>query len=128
MDKNMNIHQLEAEIKKKNDELNELYSQRRTARNNTLNEVMGRIFEKIDQDKLYQNEDLEKRYVHTVGDADDYPYAGVFLKSYKDDSSFYEETHLGDDETEILSVTFNIKYDEEVQKIIDEYCWEELEG
>lgn len=89
---------------------------------------MGRIFEKIDQDKFYQNEDLEKRYVHTVGDADDYPYAGAFLKSYKDDSSFYEETHLGDDETEILSVTFNIKYDKEVQKIIEEYCWEELEG
>lgn len=128
MDKNMNIHQLEAEIKKKNDELSALYSQRRTARNNTLNEVMGRIFEKIDQDKLYQNEDLEKRYVHTVGDAEDYPYEGVFLKSYKEDYGECEETHLGDDETEILSVTFNIKYDKEVQKIIEEYCWEELEG
>ena len=124
----MNIHQLEAEIKKKNDELSALYSQRRTARNNTLNEVMGRIFEKIDQDKLYQNEDLEKRYVHTVGDAEDYPYEGVFLKSYKEDYGECEETHLGDDETEILSVTFNIKYDKEVQKIIEEYCWEELEG
>lgn len=128
MDKNMSIHQLEAEIKKKNDELNALYSQRRTARNHTLNEVMGKIFEKIDRDKLYQNENLEQRYVHTVGTADNYPYEGVFLKSYKDDSSFYEETHLGDDETEILSVTFNIKYDKEVQKIIEEYCWEELEG
>ena len=128
MDKNMSIHQLEAEIKKKNDELNELYSQRRTARNNTLNEVMERIFEKIDQDKLYQNKDLEKRYVHTVGDADNYPYEGVFLKSYKDDYGEYEETHLGDDETEILSVTFNIKYDEEVQKIIDVYNWDELSG
>lgn len=128
MDKNMSIHQLEAEIKKKNDELNELYSQRRTARNHTLNEVMERIFDKIDRDKLYKNEDLEKRYIHTVGDAGDYPYAGVFLKSYKDDSSFYEETDLGDDETEILSVTFNIKYDREVQKIMDEYYWEELEG
>lgn len=128
MDKNMSIHQLEAEIKKKNDELNELYSQRRTARNNTLNEVMERIFEKIDRDKLYQNKDLEKRYVHTVGDADNYPYEGVFLKSYKEDYGEYEETHLGDDETEILSVTFNIKYDREVQKIMDEYYWEELEG
>lgn len=127
----MNLHQLEAEIKKKNDELRALYSQRRTARNHTLNEVMERIFDKIDRDKLYQNEDLEKRYIHTVGDAGEYPYAGVFLKGYKDDSSFYEdyeETHLGDDETEILSVTFNIKYDSEVQKIMDEYYWEELEG
>ena len=128
MDKNMSIHQLEEEIKKKNDELNALYSQRRTARNHTLNEVMGRIFEKIDQDKLYQSKDLEKRYVHTVGDADNYPYEGVFLKSYKEDYGECEETHLGDDETEILSVTFNIKYDKEVQKIIEEYCWEELEG
>lgn len=128
MDKNMNLHQLEAEIKKKNDELNTLYSQRRTARNHTLNEVMERIFDKIDRDKLYKNEDLKARYIHTVGDAGDYPYAGVFLKSYKDDSSFYEETHLGDDETEILSVTFNIKYDKDVQKIMDEYYWEELEG
>lgn len=124
----MSIHQLEAEIKKKNDELNELYSQRRTARNHTLNEVMERIFDKIDRDKLYQNKDLEKRYVHTVGDAGEYPYAGVFLKSYKDDGEFYDETHLGDDETEILSVTFNIKYDREVQKIMDEYYWDELEG
>ena len=128
MDKNMSIHQLEAEIKKKNDELNELYSQRRTERNNTLNEVMERIFEKIDRDKLYKNEDLAKRYVHTVGDVGEYPYAGVFLKSYKDDGEFYDETHLGDDETEILSVTFNIKYDRDVQKIMDEYYWEELEG
>lgn len=128
MDKNMNIHQLEAEIKKKNDELSALYSQRRTARNHTLNEVMERIFEKIDRDKLYKNEDLEKRYIHTVGDAGDYPYAGVFLKSYKDDYGECEETDLGDDETEILSVTFNIKYDSEVQKIMDEYYWEELEG
>lgn len=128
MDKNMSIHQLEEEIKKKNDEIHALYSQRNSARNHTLNEVMEKIFEKIDQDKLYQNEDLEKRYVHTVGDTEDYPYEGVFLKSYKEDYGECEETHLGDDETEILSVTFNIKYDEEVQKIIDEYCWEELEG
>ena len=128
MDKNMSIHQLEAEIKKKNDELSALYSQRRTARNRTLNEVMEKIFEKIDRDKLYQNEDLAKRYVHTVGDAGEYPYAGVFLKSYKDDGEFYDETHLDDDETEILSVTFNIKYDREVQKIMDGYYWEELKG
>lgn len=128
MDKNMNIHQLDEEIKKKNDEIHALYSQRDAARNRTLNEVMGRIFEKIDQDKLYQNEDLEKRYVHTAGDAEDYPRAGIFLKSYKDDGVFYGETHLGDDETDILSVTFNIKYDREVQKIMDEYYWEELEG
>ena len=129
MDKNMSIHQLEEEIKKKNDELSALYSQLRTARNHTLNEVMERIFDKIDRDKLYKNEDLAKRYIHTMGDAGDYPYAGVFLKSYKED--YYgecEETHLGDDETEILSVTFNIKYDSEVQKIIDVHNWEELEG
>lgn len=128
MDKNMSIHQLEAEIKKKNDELSALYSQRRTARNNTLNEVMERIFEKIDRDKLYQNENLEQRYIRTVGTADNYPYEAVFLKSYKEDYGDYEETHLGDDETEILSVTFNIKYDREVQEIMEEYCWEELEG
>ena len=128
MNKNMNIHQLDEEIKKKNDEIHALYSQRDSARNHTLNEVMGRIFEKIDQDKLYQSKDLEKRYVHTVGDADNYPYEGVFLKSYKEDYGEYEETHLGDDETEILSVTFNIKYDRDVQKIMDEYYWEELEG
>lgn len=128
MDKNMSIHQLEAEIKKKNDELSALYSQRRTARNHTLNEVMERIFDKIDRDKLYKNKDLEQRYIHTIGDAGDYPYSGVFLKSYKDDYGEYEETDLGDDETEILSVTFNIRYDSEVQKIMDEYNWDELEG
>ena len=53
---------------------------------------------------------------------------GGFTRGLDKDYGEYEETDLGDDETEILSVTFNIKYDEEVQKIIDVYNWDELEG
>ena len=128
MEKNMDINQLDEEIKKKNEELRELHSQRNAAQNHTLNEVMGNIFEKIDRKKLYQNEDLEKRYIHTTGDLRDFPFEGVILKSYKVIEGYPEESELSNPLSAILSVTFNIKYDRELKNIIRKHNWKDLAG
>ena len=128
MEENMNITQLDEKIKEKNEELRELHSQRNAAQNHTLNEVMEKIFDKIDQEKLYQNEDLDKRYIHTTGDVRDFPFEGVFLKSYKVIEGYPEESELSNPLSDILSVTFNIKYDRELKNIIRKHNWKDLAG
>ena len=128
MEENMNITQLDEKIKEKNKELRELHSQRNAAQNHTLNEVMEKIFEKIDREKLYQNEDLDKRYIHTTGDVRDFPYESVFLKSYKIIEDYPEESELSNPLSDILSITFNIKYDRELKNIIRKHNWKDLSG
>ena len=128
MEENMNITQLDEKIKEKNKELRELHSQRNAAQNHTLNEVMEKIFDKIDQEKLYQNEDLDKRYIHTTGDVRDFPFESVFLKSYKVIEGYPEESELSNPLSDILSVTFNIKYDRELKNIIRKHNWKDLAG
>ena len=128
MEENMNITQLDEKIKEKNEELRELHSQRNAAQNHTLNEVMEKIFDKIDQEKLYQNEDLDKRYIHTTGDVRDFPFESVFLKSYKVIEDYPEESELSNPLSDILSVTFNIKYDRELKNIIRKHNWKDLAG
>lgn len=128
MEENMNITQLDEKIKEKNEELRELHSQRNAAQNHTLNEVMEKIFDKIDQEKLYQNEDLDKRYIHTTGDVRDFPFESVFLKSYKVIEGYPEESELSNPLSDILSVTFNIKYDRELKNIIRKHNWKDLAG
>ena len=128
MEENMNITQLDEKIKEKNEELRELHSQRNAAQNHTLNEFMEKIFEKIDREKLYQNEDLDKRYIHTTGDVRDFPYESVFLKSYKIIEDYPEESELSNPLSDILSITFNIKYDRELKNIIRKHNWKDLSG
>ena len=128
MEENMNITQLDEKIKEKNKELRELHSQRNAAQNHTLNEFMEKIFEKIDREKLYQNEDLDKRYIHTTGDVRDFPYESVFLKSYKIIEDYPEESELSNPLSDILSITFNIKYDRELKNIIRKHNWKDLSG
>lgn len=128
MEENMDITQLDEKIKEKNKELRELHSQRNAAQNHTLNEVMGKIFEKIDREKLYQNEDLSERYIHTAGDIRDFPFESVFLKSYKVIEGYPEESELSNPLSDILSVTFNIKYDRELKNIIRKHNWKDLVG
>lgn len=128
MEENMNITQLDEKIKEKNEELRELHSQRNAAQNHTLNEVMEKIFDKIDQEKLYQNEDLDKRYIHTTGDVRDFPCEGVILKSYKIIEGYPEQLELSNPLSDILSVTFNIKYDRELKNIIRKHNWKDLVG
>lgn len=128
MEENMNINQLDKEIEKKNKELRELHSQRNAVQNHTLNEVMKKVFEKIDRENLYQNEDLEKRYIYTTGDIRDFPFESVILKSYKVIEGYPEESELSNPLSDILSVTFNIKYDRELKNIIRKHNWKDLAG
>lgn len=128
MEENTNINKLDEEIEKKNKELRELYSQRNAAQNHTLNEVMKKVFDKIDRENLYQNEDLEKRYIHTTGDITDFPFESVILKSYKVIEGYPEESELSNPLSDILSVTFNIKYDRELKNIIRKHNWKDLAG
>ena len=123
---NMDLNQLDEEIKKKNKELRELHLRRDAARNHTLNGVMKKIFDKIDREKLYQNEDLSERYIHTAGDVNDFPFESVFLKSYKNIEDYPEESELSNPLSDILSVTFNIKYDRELKNIIRKHNWKDL--
>lgn len=125
---NMDLNQLDEEIKKKNKELRELHLRRDAARNHTLNGVMKKIFDKIDREKLYQNEDLSERYIHTAGDVNDFPCEGVFLKSYKNIEDYPEQSDLDSPLSDILSITFNIKYDRELKNIIRKHNWDELVG
>lgn len=126
MDENMdinqldeNIDQLEKEILKKREEILDLSRKRTVARNHTLNQVVEKIVEKIVKDKLYQDENLKNKYIYTTVD----PKAvteGVVLSNCDIDEGYLDETMIGDNESEVLSITFNIRYDHELREIMNQ--------
>lgn len=118
MNKDTDYNDVIEEIDKKNDELRDLYKKRMMIKNHILNQVAGKIVDKIVKDKLYQNEDLQLNHVYIRHDPADYP-EGVFIKNYEDDDGFLEKTNLQDD-ADVLSITFNIKYDSELEEIMNQ--------
>ena len=118
MNKDTDYNDVLEEIDKKSDELRDLYKKRSMIKNHILNQVAGKIVDKIVKEKLYQNEDLQLEHVHIRHNPVDYP-EGVFIKNYEDDDGFLEETNLQDD-ADVLSITFNIKYDSELEEIMNQ--------
>ena len=118
MNKDIDYNDVIEEIDKKNDELRDLYKKRMMIKNHILNQVAGKIVDKIVKDKLYQNEDLQLNHVQIRHDPIDYS-EGVFIKNYEDDNGVLEETNLQDD-ADVLSITFNIKYDSELEEIMNQ--------
>ena len=117
---NMDIDQLEDEILKRRDEIRDLVKKREYARNHALNQVVEKIVEKIVKDKLYQNEDLKEKYIHTTVDPKMIP-EGVILENCNVDEDWYlDTTRIDDDESEVLSITFNIKYDRDLREIMNQ--------
>lgn len=125
MDENMdinnqldeNIDRLEKEILKRRDEIRDLVKKRESARNHTLNQVVEKIVGKIVKDKLYQDENLKNKYIYTTVD----PKAvteGVVLSNCDIDEGYLDETMIGDSESDVLSITFNIRYDGELREIM----------
>lgn len=117
---NMNIDHLEDEILKRRDEIRDLVKKRESARNHALNQVVEKIVEKIVKDKLYQNEDLKEKYIYTTVDPKMVP-EGVILENCDVDEDWQlDTTRIDDDESEVLSITFNIKYDRELRNIMNQ--------
>lgn len=117
---NMDIDHLEDEILKRREEIRDLAKKRESARNHALNQVVEKIVEKIVKDKLYQNEDLKEKYIHTTVDPKMIP-EGVILENCDVDEDWQlDTTRIDDDESEVLSITFNIKYDRELRNIMNQ--------
>lgn len=117
---NMDIDHLEDEILKRRDEIRDLVNKRESARNHALNQVVEKIVEKIVKDKIYQNEDLRRKYIHTTVDPKMIP-EGVILENCDVDEDWQlDTTRIDDDESEVLSITFNIKYDRELRDIMNQ--------
>lgn len=126
MDENMdinqldeNIDQLEKEILKKREEILDLSRKRTVARNHTLNQVVEKIVEKIVKDKLYQDENLKNKYIYTTVDPKEVT-EGVVLSNCDIDEGYLDETMIGDNDSEVLSITFNIRYDHELREIMNQ--------
>lgn len=126
MDENMdinqldeNIDQLEKEILKNREEIHNLNKKRDAINNRTLNQVVEKIVEKIVKDKLYQDENLENRYVYTNVDPR-MVFEGVVLSNCDIDDGYLDTTMMGDNESDVLSITFNIKYDHELREIMNQ--------
>jgi len=126
MDENMdinqldeNIDQLEKEILKNREEIHNLNKKRDAINNRTLGQVAGKIAEKIVKDKLYQDENLENRYVYTNVDPR-MVFEGVVLSNCDIDDGYLDTTMMGDNESDVLSITFNIKYDHELREIMNQ--------
>ena len=120
MDENMDIDHLEDEILKRRDEIRDLVKKRESARNHALNQLVEKIVEKIVKDKLYQSEDLKEKYIHTTVDPKMIP-EGVILENCDVDEDWQlDTTRIEDDESEVLSITFNIKYDRELREIMNQ--------
>ena len=126
MDENMdinqldeNIDQLEKEILKNREEIHNLNKKRDAINNHTLGQVAGKIAEKIVKDKLYQDENLENRYVYTNVDPR-MVFEGVVLSNCDIDDGYLDTTMMGDNESDVLSITFNIKYDHELREIMNQ--------
>ena len=117
---NMDIDHLEDEILKRRDEIRDLVKKRESARNHALNQLVEKIVEKIVKDKLYQSEDLKEKYIHTTVDPKMIP-EGVILENCDVDEDWQlDTTRIEDDESEVLSITFNIKYDRELREIMNQ--------
>ena len=117
---NMDIDHLEDEILKRRDEIRDLVKKREYARNQALNQLVEKIVEKIVKDKLYQNEDLKEKYIYTTVDPKMIP-EGVILENCDVDEDWQlDTTRIEDDESEVLSITFNIKYDRELREIMNQ--------
>ena len=114
-----NIDQLEKEILKNREEIHNLNKKRDAINNRTLGQVAGKIAEKIVKDKLYQDENLENRYVYTNVDPR-MVFEGVVLSNCDIDDGYLDTTMMGDNESDVLSITFNIKYDHELREIMNQ--------
>lgn len=125
---NMDIDHLEDEILKRQEEIRELGKKREAARNHALNQLAKKIVEKIIEDKLYQNEDLEKKHVYSTVDPKMVP-EGVILENCNVEGGDWhlETTIIRDNEAEVLSVTFNIKYDHELRELMNQN-WDVLDS
>lgn len=124
---NMDIDQLEDEILKRRDEIRDLVKKREYAKNQSLNQLVEKIVEKIVKDKLYQNEDLKEKYIYTTVDPKMVP-EGVILENCDVDEGWYlDATGIRDDESDVLSITFNIKYDRELRDIMNQ-DWNALDS
>ena len=126
MDENMdinqldeNIDQLEKEILKNREEIHNLNKKRDAIKNHTLSQVAGKIAEKIVKGKLYQDENLENKYVYTNVDPRMIT-EGVVLSNCDIDDGYLDTTMMGDNESDVLSITFNIRYDRELREITDQ--------
>ncbi len=127
MENNMDIYQLYHDLKKKQDELYDAKMKLNAANNHTLNKIVEQITYKIVKDTLYKNQDLDNRYVHTLNDPHDFS-EGVFLKNYEEVGDKLREVGIRDDTfSDVLSITFNIKYDDELKEIMNQN-WEVLDG
>lgn len=124
---NMSIDQLEDEILKRQDEIHDLRRKREYAKNQSLNQLVEKIVEKIVKDKLYQNEDLKEKYIYTTVDPKMVP-EGVILENCDVDEDWYlDVTGIRDDESDVLSITFNIKYDRELRELMNQN-WDALDS
>lgn len=121
---NMDINQIEKEIIKRQEEIFALKQKRKSIKNNTLdknntlNSIAEKIATKIVDDKLYQNKDLNYNHVRTHGQ----PYSfseGVLIQNYQEIDGYLQETEISDNIfSDVLSITFNIRYDDELRKIM----------
>lgn len=121
---NMDINQLEKEIIKRQEEIFALKQKRKSIKNNTLdknntlNSIAEKIATKIVEDKLYQNEDLD--YNHVRINSQPHKFSeGVSIQNYREIDGYLEETEISDNLfSDVLSITFNIRYDDELRKIM----------
>ena len=121
---NMGINQIEKEIIKRQEEIFALKQKRKSIKNNTLdknntlNSIAEKIATKIVEDKLYQNEDLNYNYVRINSQPHKFS-EGVFIQNYQEIDGYLEETEISDNTfSDVLSITFNIRYDDELRKIM----------
>ena len=125
---NMDIDQLEDEILKRQEEIHDLRKKREAARNNALNQLVEKIVEKIVKDKLYQSEDLKEKYIHTTVDPKMIPEGVILENCNVEEGEWYlDTTRIRDNEADVLSITFNIKYDRELRNIMDKN-WDALDS
>ncbi len=121
---NMGINQIDKEIIKRQEEIFALKQKRKSIKNNTLdknntlNSIAEKIATKIVEDKLYQNEDLNYNHVHINRQPHKFS-EGVSIQNYREIDGYLEETEISDNIfSDVLSITFNIKYDDELRKIM----------
>lgn len=133
MDENMSIEQLDKnieqlekeirnnrkEIRDKKEEIRNINTKRNIVRNRTLAQIVEKIIEKIVEDKLYKNEDPKKRHILTIVDPN-MVLEGVVLTNSKIVEDYLETTEIGDNDSDVLSITLNIKYDKELREIMDQ--------
>lgn len=121
---NMGINQIEKEIVKRQEEIFALKQKQKSIKNNTLdknntlNSIAEKIATKIVEDKLYQNEDLN--YNHVRINSQPHKFSeGVSIQNYQEIDGYLEETEISDNIfSDVLSITFNIRYDDELRKIM----------